>query len=317
MSRINKINNDDSGDVGTLSGETVDECHLLRQELEALRSNRTTLRNSRCKEIELMECQYQYAKEKLQRKLPDHANVATYRQFLRYYQRDISQYQLNKGDGTTTTTSIYNRSVPSSNYIIQQETPLLSAMHRSFCVLPHQIELFEGEYEREIYPYFRKEIQALHLDSLEVSDDWMSRLSNQAEENDALYNSYRTELESNEMEVKRYRRLLLQQRAGKNPGKESEKGYDENDSILSESETECSSDSDDEISSRGEVGFGFLKEALFLFAPTPRQHAAIPSKIEAISGTFHDHLCKGGAAFQNAANNFLLPFTSKADCIDT
>jgi hypothetical protein len=305
MSRINKINNDDAGDAGALSGETVDECHLLRQKLEALRSNRTALRNSRCNEIELMESQYQYAKGKLQRKLPEHANIATYRKFLRYYQRDISRYQENKGDGTTASTSIYNRSgrsssyaIPSSNYIIQQETPLLSAMHRSFCVLPHQIELIEGEYEREIYPYFRKEIQALHLDSLEVSDDWMSRLSNQVEENHALYNSYRMELESIEMEVKRYRRLLLQQRATENLGKESKKGYDEN-SVTSESATECSSDSDDEMSS------------------TQRQHAAIPSRIEAISGTFRDHLCTGGAVFKNAANNFLLPFTSKADRRDT
>jgi len=289
---INKIKQDENdGDVGSLLGEADGACHLLRKELEALRSNRTMLRNSRCKEIEILEDQYRNTKEKLQWKLPEHANIATYKRFLEYYQRDMREFH--------------------SNYIFQQETPLLSAMHRSDCVLPRQIELFEGGiYAREIYPYFRKEIQALHHDSREVTDNWMSRLSDQSEENDALYASYQTELESIEIEVKRYRGLLLQQRARNNPGKGSKRDDDEN-SVLSD--TERSSDSDDESSSRGEAGVGFLKEALLWFSSTQRQNAVTPSTSITISDTFHGHICKGGTAFQIAANTFRLPFTSKDD----
>jgi hypothetical protein len=321
MSSTSNGRKDNDGDSSVMLEGVDDACHLLRQDLEALRSNRIALAESRRKETELMEYQYRTAKEKLRRKLPEYANIATYRQFLRYYQRDAIGCGENNGENREARNSIYSGSsrnashlIPSSNYIIQQETPLLSALHRSFLVLPHQKALLEEIYEKDIYPYFRKEIEAIELDSLQVTDNWMSRLSDQAEENDALYNSYRTQLESIETEVKRYRSLLLQQRAEMNLGKDGEKGYDEN-SVLSE--TDCSADSEDDISSQGEGGAGFLKEALLLLNPTRRQDVSSPSKIEAISDTIHDHFSKGGAAFQIAANNFLLPFTSKDNCSKT
>ena len=170
------------------------------------------------------------------------------------------------------------------------------------------MELLEREHEREIYPYFRKEIQDLHLESQEVTNNWMSRLSDLAEENDALYESYRTELEGIEIEIKRYRRLLFQETAEKKAGKESGEGCDES-SILSE--TEHLTDSEDENSSRGKDGVGFFKEALLLFGRSPKKDKANLSKIDSISESVHEHLCKGGAAFQIATNNFLLPFMSK------
>lgn len=295
MSGTSEIKQVENSDVGTLSGETDDACRLLRQKLEALRNHRTTLRDSRYEEIEMLECQYRNAKENLQRKLPEYSNIKLYRHFLRYYQRENQDIN---GDGAATPSGICNnRAIPASNYIVQQETPLLSAMHRSFCVLPHQMELLKGEYERDIYPYLRKEIRDLNLDLLGVSDAWMSRLSNQAEENDALYDSYRTEVESIEIEVKRFRSLLLQQREAHNPCKGSEKDFDET------SETERSSDSEDDLSSRGENSGGFFKDALNLFTASPSQDATKTSPIITLSDNF----------FQIAANNFLLPYASKND----
>jgi len=289
---------DNELDSDELTGETDDACHLLRLELDALRSNRAALRDSRRKEIEMLDQQYRNAKENLQRKLPVQVNLKIYRQFLQYYERDMSEYKENNvktqpGSISNSRGRSLSCAVPVSNYIIQQETPLLSAMHRSFCVLPNQKDNLKAEYEREIYPYFKKEIEALHLDTMEVSDMWMGSLSKQVEENDVYYKSYRTKLENIEMEVKRYRGLLSQQRAAKKLGKESGSDDDEDSSL---SETERSSDSDDGLSSQDEGGVDFFGN---------------------ISDAFQERINKGGEIFQIAANNFLLPFKSKDNCIET
>lgn len=175
-------------------------------------------------------------------------------------------------------------------------------------MLGHQIELMEGEYEREIYPYFRKEIQELHLDSQEMTNKWMSRLSDKAEENDALYDAYRVQLESIEAEIKRHRQILLKEKSRKDGGKKVGESDDES-SILSE--TEHSTDSEDEHSSRGKDGVRFLKKGLHMFSGSPKINKAPPFKIDSIADSFQEHLCKGGEALQVAANTFLLPFTSK------
>jgi len=298
MSSPCKAKRDNELDSDELTGEPDDACHLLRLELDALRSNRAALRDSRRKEIEMLDQQYRNAKENLQRKLPVQVNLKIYRQFLQYYERDMSEYKENNiktqpGSISNSRGRSLSCAVPVSNYIIQQETPLLSAMHRSFCVLPNQKDNLKAEYEREIYPYFKKEIEALHLDTMEVSDMWMGSLSKQVEENDVYYKSYRTKLENIEMEVKRYRGLLSQQRAAKKLGKESGSDDDEDSSL---SETERSSDSDDGLSSQDEGGVDFFGN---------------------ISDAFQEHINKGGEIFQIAANNFLLPFKSKDNCIET
>jgi len=255
-------------------GVTEDECDRVRKELEALRSKRTTLKSTRCKEIELHESQYQNTKAKLERRLTEHAHIKTYRQFLQYYQRE---YQENSKDASS------RCMVPASTYIIQQETPLLSAMHRSFCVLPHQRKLIRMNYEHDIFPYMRKEIEALNLDALEVSNQWMKRLSDQGEEIDVLYDKYRMELENIEMEVRKYRCLLTE----KTLNKEGKKDCDDS-SILSDTDR---SESDDDSSSREEAGVGILKEALNLFNSSSHHRSSL--------------------------NTFFHSFTVKDDCNDT
>lgn len=287
MSRTSKIQQtENTSGVGTLPGATIDDaCRLLRQELEALRSNRIVLRDSRSKEIEMLECQLRNANEELQRNLSEYTTTKIYRRFLMYYQRN---YRDGDGDGDgdgddTSNASIggsYKRrghgtryAIPDSNYIVRQETPLLSAIHRWCCVLPHQIEYLKGRHGRVMYPYFRNAIRVLRLELREVSDDWMGRLSDQAQENIDLYDSHRAELESIEMEVKRYRAIvMLQQREAATTttsGKETENIFDCDESTFLSSDTEGSFDSDDELSSRGENSFSFLKEALNLFTASP------------------------------------------------
>ena len=69
--------------------------------------------------------------------------------------------------------------------------------------------MVEQEYQLELYPYLRKEIQDLQLNSLEVSNLWIRRLSVLAEENNVLYDSYRNELDQIEIEVREYRKQIL------------------------------------------------------------------------------------------------------------
>jgi len=305
MSTTAQRKKDSEDDLGRLPEDKHDACDHLRKELEDLRRNRLKLRDFRRKEIEHMEIRYRSSKEKLKRNLLERTNFTIYRNILRHYDEDGYDKQEDGHDDDTASGSIHKRSnhsacfaVPTSNYILQQEIPLLSAMHRSFCILPHQMELFESIYEHKIYPYFRTEIQALHLDFLKASDDWMHRLSDQAKKNDALYDSYRSEVETIEAEIKNYKRILLQQRVRKNPDKECENCCDD-DSTLSA--TEHSADPDDESSTREEVVIRVLEDSL----------------IATVSGTFHDHFCRGGAAFQAAANNLLKPFSSQVVYSDT
>ena len=290
MCDANQTQKKDKDHVGSdpVLSETEDACERVRKELEALRNNRTKLKSKYCMEIELHKSQFQSAKAKLERKLPEHAHIKSYRQFLQYYQRE---HQESSKDATTSCM------VPASTYIIQQETPLLSAMHRSFCVLPHQKTLIRINYEDDIFPYMKKEIEDLNLDALEVSNQWMRRLSDQGEEIDDLYEKYRQELENIEMEVKRHRGILSQQNAAKNSKKEGDKHCDES-SILSDTEH---SESDDYSSSREEAGGGILKEALNLFHPASH-HEASSSSVVNITGAFHGHI-----------NNFFQSFTLKDD----
>merc|ERR1712003_166957 len=88
-------------------------------------------------------------------------------------------------------------------------------MHRSFCVLPHQKTLIRTHYEHDVFAYLKKEIEALNLEASEVENRWLRRLSEKGDEIDELYEKYRKEVELVEMEVKKYRFLLWEQRAEK------------------------------------------------------------------------------------------------------
>lgn len=246
--------------IGALPETTAgDECRCLRRELEILRRDREKLREFRCNEVNQLECQFQTTKDNLRRRLLERSNSATYKQSLRHYRSEQFANQNGIEKGKETPKNIRSnrfpnagRAITSCNYIIQQETPILSAMHRTFLVFPNQIEVFEGEYERKIYPYFRKEIQALHIESLEVLDYWMRRLTEQVADNQSLYASYRTKLESIEVEVQNYTKQLQlrQQKDGRNLSTGFKKDCDEEISL---SGTVCSSDSDNEIPPGTEV----------------------------------------------------------------
>jgi len=240
--------------IGALPETTADdECQCLRRELQVLRRDREKLREFRCNEVKQLECQYQTTKDDLRCRLLERSNSATYKKSLRHYRWEQFENKNGTGKGSETSNNIRSDSFPNSgraitscNYIVQQETPILSAMHRTFLVFPNQIQVFEGEYERKIYPYFRKEIQALHIESLEVLDYWMRRLTEQVADNQSLYASYRTKLEGIEAEVQNCKDLLLlrQRKDGKNLRTGFKKDCDEEISL---SGTVCSSDSDNEI----------------------------------------------------------------------
>lgn len=301
---------DETQQVANSTEMRVDQSRLLRKELEGLRKHRQALRVSRCAELNSLESRYRSAKANLHRKTSERYNSSTYRQFLLQHGQEPSQ-QIEEIGGITPVTA-GSRSLPSSNYIVQRETPLLSAMHRSFCVLPHQMEVLEKAYECEVYSFFRKEMQGLHVGKLQVSHDWMKRLSDKVECNNELYQSYQNKLQILETEIKDCRYQLAKQREFKDhlcKENENEIDFDE-ETILSG--TENSSDSELEISPQQDTGVGFLKDALQMFTASPPFSAkgdrVKSSPIGIVKDSIHESLCKGGAAFQLAASKFRLPF---------
>mmetsp|Transcript_22237 Transcript_22237/g.52611 ORF Transcript_22237/g.52611 Transcript_22237/m.52611 type:complete len:330 (+) Transcript_22237:31-1020(+) len=309
------------GSVVAFPEETADdECRRLRQELETSRRNREKQRELRCDELKLLEYRYRTKKESLKRNLRDRTNVPTYRQSLLRFQQEEFGQRDGSGQGDDGTSSKNNSSnifrngsriATSSNYILQKETPLLSAMHRSFLVLPNQIEVLEGEYERKIYPYFRDEIRSLNVDLLEVSDYWMRRLSEKVEENKLLYDSYQTKLEGMEAEIRKHKtQLHAIQRKGRNKNESFTTVCDE-ETILSG--TESDSDSDNDSSLRPDAGVGFLK---LLFLSTSPQTTTSERSSSNVSNSMHDPIRKRRNAFQTAATKFRLPFGLKEDVND-
>ena len=199
-------------------------------------------------------------------------------------------------------------------------------MHRSFCVLPHQIEVMEQEYERAIYPYFREAIQILQRESLQVSSDWMSRLSLLAEENNAWYESYQNELNAIEIVVQKYKNQVRAQRSmGTTHKYVANKAEEDETSIISL--TEHSSDYEDDdsehvLSPKEEGGTGGFLKVAWLFRTPAATTATVtttpttPTTVQTTSsssssmGTLSDSIHgKSRVVFQIAATKLQLPFT--------
>ena len=230
---------------GGSTNETLDvSCHFLQKELDAMRAKREKEAIDRREELYWLGCLFIEAKKSLHQSLSERSNHVTYRRFLQEHQQQFCSNT--KGEKNT------RSAIPTSNYISNQETTLFSTLHRSFCVLPHQIEVMEQEYQLELYPYLRKEIQDLQLNSLEVSNLWIRRLSVLAEENNVLYDSYRNELDQIETEVREYRKQILYKYLYKD---------DDETSILSATEHCDDDDSEHGISPKQEEdgGGGLLR----------------------------------------------------------
>jgi hypothetical protein len=229
--------------------------HVLRKELDTMRAIREKDDVYRREELYQLERLFRNAKESLQRNLSERSNHVTYRRFLHEHQQQLCPDS--KGEK-------YTRSeIPTSNYLLNQETTLFSTLHRSFCVLPHQIEVMEQEYELDIYPYFRKEIQDVQLNSLEISNHWIGRLSVLAEENNALYDLYQNELNQIEIEVREYKKHILAQTSEERKTNKAVNKYDDDTSILSATERSCDDDdSEHGISPKQEEGGGGLLRLL-------------------------------------------------------
>jgi hypothetical protein len=240
---------------GGSPNETLDvSYHFLRKELDTIRAKREKEATNRREELYWLERLFRKARKSLQRNLSERSNHATCRRFLQEYQQQLCSNS--KGEKNT------RSAIPTSNYILNQETNLFSTLHRSFCVLPHQIEVMEQEYQLELFPYFRKEIQDVQLNSLEVSNHWIRRLSVLAEENNVLYDSYRNELDQIEIEVREYKKQILAQTSEEKTNRYVCKDDDET-SILSATERSCDDDdSEHGISTKQEEGGGGLLRLL-------------------------------------------------------
>ncbi|KAL3917356.1 MAG: hypothetical protein SGILL_004751 [Bacillariaceae sp.] len=172
----------------------------IRQELEALQKKREALRKQRPAEIKELETKYQAAKKELQVQLRSQ-HQATYMRFLKhdYYEIEATKQKEKKDDAPT--------AAPSSNYIVQQEAPLLSALHRTFCIFPHQETTTQEYFDKEIIPYFEKKVWAAKMDRDNL--DIVPQVTKLAQANTDLYTSYQAKLEAQEEELRALRKQLV------------------------------------------------------------------------------------------------------------
>jgi hypothetical protein len=178
----------------------------VRQELETLRLKREENRKKRPKELKELQRKFQAAKKNLQLQLSQRAHQATYIRFLKheYYEiEERKQQEKAKTDGSRPRREI----APISTYIVQQEAPLLSALHWTFWIYPGQEKVTKEYYQEHIIPYFEKKVWTAKVDrdNLEIVD----KVTKLAQENTNLYDSYQRQLEAQEQELRELRRQLI------------------------------------------------------------------------------------------------------------
>eukprot|EP00539_Tryblionella_compressa_P005276 CAMPEP_0178757758 /NCGR_PEP_ID=MMETSP0744-20121128/13991_1 /TAXON_ID=913974 /ORGANISM="Nitzschia punctata, Strain CCMP561" /LENGTH=293 /DNA_ID=CAMNT_0020412013 /DNA_START=226 /DNA_END=1107 /DNA_ORIENTATION=- len=180
--------------------DDLDSCiHKLRIEIETMRREREANLKRRQVELEQRQSQFRAAQQRLHHKLlSERTNQTLYMQFLKH---DYPQ-QGKEQNGVPT------QAAPSSMYILQQETPLLSAMHRTFSVLPKQISLTEQYYQEHLYPYLQQELKKVQLDHMQVSERLVEQVSEVAQDNHALYGDYQEQVTKQEQELRHWKQLL-------------------------------------------------------------------------------------------------------------
>jgi hypothetical protein len=268
-------------------GDTTWTIESLQKQLERIKEER--LSSNRLQKLELDQLQRKLftSKQQLDRKLSDRGNQAIYIRFLKH---DYPQYQRETSAENTSAIS----AAATSMYLLQQEAPLLSALHRTFLILPNQMSKHEQFYEGHVYPYFRRELHDAQLELVNVNEQLVRRVSQVAQENHDMYDSYQEKLEDLQQEICVWKRKLA---AVTRTALATSKSLDSDDELLSETEhsiTDRSDDDDYDIDNNSSSSSGFFNVTKLLLTPTERLSHSISHNIQKMSTA--------------AAGKFQLPF---------
>jgi hypothetical protein len=175
---------------------------ILRQQLQSMRQQRDVSLKQNQMELKQLETTYKTKKKLLDQRLgPQQQRLLNQTLYMKFLKHEY--YQLEKAKNNLT-----KEQAPSSTYILQQETPLLSTMHRSFLILPKQITVTRNHYETNIYPYLQNEIQKLQYDSNLMSQQLIDQVSTVAQQNTNLYDGYQQRINTQEREIREWKKQL-------------------------------------------------------------------------------------------------------------
>lgn len=188
----------------------------LRRELEAIKLQGKITARQQQWEMQQAQLKCHMVQTKLQEQLMERTHQSMYMRFLTY---EYAEYDRKKkkddddDDGSkpfSATTTITTSSAPTavSTYVLQQETPLLSIMHRAFLVMPNQMEVTQICYRKHLFSYLSKEVRCLRRKNAQASEQVVHELSSAAEENDRLYDAYQERVEEQERQLRELRRQL-------------------------------------------------------------------------------------------------------------
>jgi hypothetical protein len=183
----------------------------LRQQLEALKLQGKISARQRQWELHQAQLKCHMVQTKLREQLMERTHQSMYMRFLTY---DYQEYEQKK-NGPSNHKSKASSSPVVSTEVLQQETLLLSIMHRAFMVMRNQMEVTQISYRKNLFKFLSREIRLLRKENARASEQVVQELSLAAEENDRLYDEYQQRVEEQERQLRDLRRQLLQ-RSGKN-----------------------------------------------------------------------------------------------------
>ncbi|KAL3924706.1 MAG: hypothetical protein SGILL_000878, partial [Bacillariaceae sp.] len=231
----------------------------IRQELSTLKAQREEAARQHETEVETLQKVFQAAQEELQHQLySKRAHLAIYTRFLKHDYYEIEERKAKTEGKYGENPSRNQQQAPESTYVLKQETALLSAVHRTFCIYPAQENITKKYYEGKVYPFFEQELRKVQEDRESIPIE--KQVVQEAKGNAALFDAYRHQVEEQETQLRSLRKQLVT--SGK-LGKEHE--------LLSETQHSHSSttlDYDHSEASLDESPFVSVKK--LLMTPTER-----------------------------------------------
>jgi hypothetical protein len=173
----------------------------LRQELEALKLQAKIKERQRQHELQQVQIKSQMAQTKLQEQL-ERTHSPMYMKFLTCEYLACEERKRQNPDREVPT------SAPAvvSTVVLQSETPLLSVMHRAFLVFPNQMEWTKKLSKRYVEKFLKEQIRSLRRENVKISVDVVQKLSQKAEENDQLYETYQKIVQHQGEEIRKLQR---------------------------------------------------------------------------------------------------------------
>jgi hypothetical protein len=214
---------DGADDHAETEEDVTETIERLRRQLEDMKRQREEYIQLHQMELKDVTATYEAKKKQLHQKLHSRQQLrsdqAMFMKFLKheYYQLEQAKKQQQqqqaseaRGKKSQAGPSI-SEQAPSSMYILQQETPLLATMHRSFLLLPKQIAITKACYETQIYPYLQNELRTLQHDLDTTSHRLIDQVTFVAQDNHNIYDRYQQQVKEQESLIRELKKQVQQQ----------------------------------------------------------------------------------------------------------